>query len=96
MRARWERLGLRGRLTLAFGTIVILAFGVVFITVRAQMSHERTVIQREEEREAHEPGGTADHHDDSESPIEDAQSDLSDALAIQRQLEQDGELALPE
>ena len=28
--------------------------------------------------------------------IEDAQSDLSDALTIQRQLEQDGELALPE
>jgi signal transduction histidine kinase len=82
VRGRWERLGLRGRLTLAFGTIVILAFGVVFITVRAQMAHERTVIQQEEEREAHEPRRPADHHDDSESPIEDAQSDAEHTFLL--------------
>ena len=29
VRARWQRLGLRGRLTLSFGTIVILAFGLI-------------------------------------------------------------------
>jgi hypothetical protein len=39
MRARWARLGLRGRLALSFGAIVVLAFAVVFVTVRAQMSH---------------------------------------------------------
>ena len=56
MRARWARLGLRGRLTLSFGAIVVVAFGVVFVTVRAQMSHEATVIHQEEAREAQEPG----------------------------------------
>jgi len=84
VRARWERLGLRGRLALAFGTIVILAFGVVFVTVRAQMSHERDVINREEEREAHEPGATpAERHDsDGESPIEEAQHDVEKTFLL--------------
>ncbi|HEY2478755.1 MAG TPA: ATP-binding protein [Solirubrobacterales bacterium] len=78
MRAGWERLGLRGRLALSFGAIVVVAFGTVFITVRAQMSHEHTVINREEEREAHEPGATPNeqHGSDEDSPIEDAQSDV--------------------
>ncbi|HKZ13468.1 MAG TPA: ATP-binding protein [Solirubrobacterales bacterium] len=76
MRRRWERLGLRGRLTLSFGAIVILAFAIVFVTVRAQMSHEQTVIQQEETREAHEPGATRGERHESESPIEDAQSDV--------------------
>jgi two-component system, OmpR family, sensor kinase len=82
MRARWERLGLRGRLTLSFGAIVILAFGVVFVTVRAQMSHEQAVIQHEEEREAHQPGAKLDRHDDNESPIEDAQSDVEQTFLV--------------
>ena len=47
MRARWEALGLRGRLALSFGAIVVVSFGIVFVTVRAQMSHERTVINKE-------------------------------------------------
>ena len=80
MRSRWERLGLRGRLTLSFGAIVIVAFAVVFVAVRAQMSHERTVIGQEEEREAREPGATRDRHDGPESPIEDAQSDAEKAF----------------
>jgi signal transduction histidine kinase len=82
VRARWERLGLRGRLTLSFGAIVILAFCVVFVTVRAQMSHERAVIQQEEKREAREPGARPDHHEDSESPIEDAQSDAEHTFLV--------------
>ncbi len=82
MRGRWERLGLRGRLTLSFGAIVIVAFGLVFITVRAQMSHEETVIQQEEEREADEPGATAGERHDSESPIEDAQSDVQQTFLV--------------
>ncbi|MBS1846459.1 MAG: HAMP domain-containing protein [Actinobacteria bacterium] len=78
MRTRWERLGLRGRLTLSFGAIVVLAFATVFITVRAQMSHEQNVINREEEREAREepsPQGEG-HEGEGESPIEDARSDV--------------------
>ncbi|HWH20794.1 MAG TPA: ATP-binding protein [Solirubrobacterales bacterium] len=84
MRARWERLGLRGRLALSFGAIVIVSFGLVFVTVRAQMSHERTVINREEEREAHEPGATAaERHDsDGESPIEEAQHDVEKTFLV--------------
>jgi signal transduction histidine kinase len=82
MRGRWERLGLRGRLALSFGAIVIVAFAIVFVAVRAQMSHEQTVIGQEEEREAHEPGATRDRHDNSESPIEDAQSDVEQTFLV--------------
>jgi len=82
MRGRWERLGLRGRLTLSFGAIVIVAFGLVFITVRAQMSHEAAVIHQEEERETEEPGATPGERHDSESPIEDAQSDVEKTFLV--------------
>jgi two-component system, OmpR family, sensor kinase len=75
VRARWERLGLRGRLTLSFGTIVIVAFALVFVTVRAQMSHEHTVINQEEERAAHEPGARPGERDDADSLVEQAQHD---------------------
>jgi signal transduction histidine kinase len=76
VRSGWERLGLRGRLALSFGAIVVVAFAAVFVTVRAQMSHEKAVINREENREAQEPGATAGERDDGSSPIEDAQSDV--------------------
>jgi two-component system OmpR family sensor kinase len=85
VRARWERLGLRGRLTLSFGAIVVVAFGIVFVTVRAQMSHEATVIHREESQEAHEPGATPGEQresNDSDSPIEDAQSDVEQTFLL--------------
>jgi two-component system, OmpR family, sensor kinase len=84
VRSRWERLGLRGRLTLAFGTIVVVAFGLVFVTVRAQMAHERTVIGAEEEREAHEPGATQGERHESEggSPIEEAQHDVEKSFLL--------------
>ena len=84
MRSRWERLGLRGRLTLAFGTIVVVAFGLVFVTVRAQMAHERTVIGTEEKGEAHEPGATQGERDESDSgsPIEEAQHDVEKTFLL--------------
>jgi signal transduction histidine kinase len=84
VRSRWERLGLRGRLTLAFGTIVVVAFGLVFVTVRAQMAHERTVIGAEEEREAQEPGATPGERHDSDggSPIEEAQHDVEKTFLL--------------
>ncbi len=84
MRSRWERLGLRGRLALSFGAIVLVAFGAVFITVRAQMSHERDVINNEEEREAHEPGATAGERQESdgESPIAEAQDDVQKTFVL--------------
>ena len=84
MRGRWEALGLRGRLALSFGAIVVVSFGIVFVTVRAQMSHERTVINKEEEREAHESGATpAERHDSGdESPIEEAQNDVEKTFLL--------------
>jgi two-component system OmpR family sensor kinase len=84
VRSRWEPLGLRGRLTLAFGTIVVVAFGLVFVTVRAQMAHERTVIGAEEEREAREPGATPGERHDSDggSPIEEAQHDVEKTFLL--------------
>ncbi|MDX6653429.1 MAG: two-component system, OmpR family, sensor kinase [Solirubrobacterales bacterium] len=82
MRARWEQLGLRGRLALSFGAIVIVAFGIVFVTVRAQMSHEATVIHREEAKESHEPGAAPSERHDAVSPIEDAQSDVEKTFLV--------------
>ncbi|HEX3734488.1 MAG TPA: ATP-binding protein [Solirubrobacterales bacterium] len=74
MRAGWARLGLRGRLALSIGTIVVLAFAVVFVAVRAQMANESTVIRREEAREP--DRAEAAGEGSSISPIEDAQSDV--------------------
>jgi len=75
MRSVWARLGLRGRLALSIGTIVVVAFAVVFVAVRAQMSHESSVIKHEEARETSAPGATESGEGSAISPIEDAQSD---------------------
>jgi len=75
MRSGWARLGLRGRLAFSIGTIVVVAFAVVFVAVRAQMSHESSVIKREEARETSAPGATEPGEGSAISPIEDAQSD---------------------
>lgn len=82
MKARWRRLGLRGRLALSFGTIVVVAFGVVFITVRAQMSHEHAVINQEEEREAREPDSPRGPRQDTDSPVEEAQHDVEKTFLL--------------
>jgi signal transduction histidine kinase len=85
VKARWERLGLRGRLALSFGAIVVVAFGIVFITVRAQMSHEARVIRAEESKESHEPDATAGEKRESsttESPIEEAQHDVEKTFLL--------------
>lgn len=78
MSSAWRRLGLRGRLALSIGTIVVLAFAVVFVAVRAQMSNESAVIKREEGKERSAPGAAAGEPSEGSaiSPIEDAQSDV--------------------
>ncbi len=75
MSGAWARLGLRGRLAISIAAIVVGAFAVVFVAVRAQMAHESTVIKREEAKEKL-GGGTAAREGDEISPIEDAQSDV--------------------
>ena len=76
MRRAWDRLGLRGRLALSIGAIVVAAYGVVFVAVRAQMAHESSVIKREERKESERVGPSAAREGDEVSPIEDAQSDV--------------------
>jgi signal transduction histidine kinase len=81
MRSAWAKLGLRGRLALSIAAIVVAAFAVVFVAVRAEMAHESSVIKREESREQSEPGARAEPGEGSGiSPIEDAQSDAEKAL----------------
>jgi two-component system, OmpR family, sensor kinase len=78
MRAAWSQLGLRGRLALSIGAIVVLAFAVVFVAVRAEMSHESGVIKRGEAREHAGRGlaGADPGERSAISPIADAQSEV--------------------
>ena len=84
MRHGWTRMGLRGRLALSIGAIVVVAFAVVFVAVRAQMSHEASVIRREEGREHGSPpaGGGEGGEGSSISPISDAQSDVEKTFLV--------------
>ena len=83
MRRAWASLGLRGRLALSIGALIVVAFGLVFAVVRVEMSHERHVIKHEETRE----GGAATRSPEAEegpsiSPIEDAQSDVQKTFIL--------------
>lgn len=85
MSGRWRRLGLRGRLALSIGAIVVLAFGVVFVAVRAQMANEASVIRHEEGREHGGPPPAAGENGEegpSISPISDAQSDVEKTFLL--------------
>ncbi len=76
----WSRLGLRGRLALSIGAIVVAAFGVLFVAVRHEMSDESAVIKQREQRESGPtagPGGGLDRGEaTSLAPVEDAQSEV--------------------
>ncbi len=76
----WSRLGLRGRLALSIGAIVVAAFGVLFVAVRHEMSDESAVIKQREQRESGptaRPGGGLDRGEaTSLAPVEDAQSEV--------------------
>lgn len=84
MSRAWARLGLRGRLALSIGTLIVVAFGLVFAVVRVEMAHERHVIKREETREQGSGGtGSAEVEEGpSISPIEDAQSDVQTTFIL--------------
>jgi signal transduction histidine kinase len=71
----WHRLGLRGRLALSIGALFVVAFGVVFVAVRAEMANESRVIEREEGHESSEGGGGSDDVP-SVSSISDAQEEM--------------------
>ena len=79
MKRAWAKLGLRGRLGISIGAIVLIAFALVFVAVRAQIANESRVIGHEESREEGRPGT-----DDGPqlSPIRDAHSDLEKTFLL--------------
>jgi two-component system, OmpR family, sensor kinase len=83
VRAAWTGLGLRARLALSIGALVLIAFGVVFVFVRAEMADESQVINREEAREHRAPTGGADADESQRiSPISDAQEEVERTFLI--------------
>jgi two-component system, OmpR family, sensor kinase len=64
----WTRLGLRGRLALSIGAIVLAAFAVLFVAVHHEISGERPAIER---------GTTA-----SAQPGENAQAEVDRAFLL--------------
>ena len=84
MRGAWARLGLRGRLALSIATIVLLAFGAVFIAVRAQMAEESRVIKQGEDRERNLRGAPPGEPPEGSAipPIRDAQSDVEKTFIV--------------
>lgn len=80
----WAKLGLRGRLALSIGAIVVVAFAVVFVAVEAQMAHESSVIKGEEAKETSKPRVPTRERSEgpSISPIEDAQSDVEKTFLL--------------
>jgi signal transduction histidine kinase len=84
VKSAWSKLGLRGRLALSIGAIVVLAFAVVFTAVRVEMSHESSVIEREEAREPGDPSTKESEPGEGSaiSPIADAQSDVEKVFLV--------------
>jgi signal transduction histidine kinase len=79
----WRGLGLRGRLALSIGALFLVAFGAVFVAVRAEMANESRVIDREEGHEADEGGsGGEDAARPLISPISDAQEEMEETFLI--------------
>jgi signal transduction histidine kinase len=84
LRRAWAGLGLRGRLAISIGVIVLAAFAVVFVAVRAEMADESGVIRHEERLEASGPKTTAAESGEGSaiSPIKDAQSEVERTFLI--------------
>jgi two-component system OmpR family sensor kinase len=82
VRAVWTGLGLRARLALSIGALVLVAFGAVFVFVRAEMTDESHVINREETREHHAVGSGAAVDESRISPISDAQDEVERTFLV--------------
>jgi two-component system, OmpR family, sensor kinase len=86
MRAAWSRVGLRGRLALSIGAIVLSAVAVIFTTVRGELADERATIKREEQREAAARPASRVGGDPGEpsplAPVSDAQREVVKTLVI--------------
>jgi two-component system, OmpR family, sensor kinase len=84
LRRAWDRLGLRGRLGVSIGAIVVIAFAVVFVAVRSQMANESHAIGHEESREdrSEAPPGEEAGEGPRIAPIRDAQSDVEKTFLL--------------
>jgi two-component system, OmpR family, sensor kinase len=84
MRGAWARLGLRGRLAISIGGIVVVAFAFVFVAVRADMADESRLIGHEESREAGHLGPRPSDPGEGSaiSPIADAQDEVERTFLI--------------
>jgi len=77
LRRFWDDLGLRGRLAVSIGAIVVGAFAIVFVAVHREMTDETAVIHHEEGRERSPGAGGPDPGERSiASPIEEAQENV--------------------
>ena len=76
MRGAWSEVGLRARLALAIGALVLVAFGAVFVAVRAEMADEARVIRSEEGREPGPSGSDEEGEGPSIAPISDARAEV--------------------
>ena len=83
MRSAWGRLGLRGRLVLSIGGIVLAVCAVFFVAARHEMSELSRVILREEVEEGVPLGSEAVRDKEAHlEPIEDAQDDMEKTFLI--------------
>ncbi|MGN6662976.1 MAG: sensor histidine kinase [Solirubrobacterales bacterium] len=84
MREAWARLGLRARLAISIGAIVLAAFAVVFVAVRGEMANEAQVIKSEEGREVPDREPSADNGDRASSlaSIEDARAEVEKTFLL--------------
>jgi two-component system, OmpR family, sensor kinase len=72
VRAVWERAGLRARLAVSFGAIVLVAFAALLVAVRLELSDESAVIDR----------GVASGSGEDLAAIPDAQDEVARTLVI--------------
>ncbi len=83
MRSAWGRLGLRGRLALSIGGIVLAICAVFFVAARHEMSELSGVILQEEVEEGIPLGSEAVRSKEAHlEPIEDAQDDMERTFLI--------------
>jgi signal transduction histidine kinase len=84
VRDAWAGLGLRARLAISIGVIVLAAFALVFLFVRAEMADESKVIGHEEAREhSDRPRSASEPREGSAiSSIGDAQEEVERTFLI--------------
>jgi signal transduction histidine kinase len=83
VRGVWRGLGLRARLSLSIGALVLIAFGAVFVFVRGEMGDESHIINREEGREHRAPGAGAEPGESKRIlPISDALEEVERTFFI--------------